>query len=122
MRTAKREFGDHGERLAAAFLERRGFRVLARNATVPRVGEIDLVLLAADGGLVFVEVKARRGGAFGPPEEAVTAAKRRTLAACAEAWREAHGWTARPWRIDVVAVDVSRGAFGLRHLEGVSMD
>lgn len=122
MPTAKREFGDHGERLAAAFLERRGFRVLARNVRLGRLGEIDLVLLAADGGLVFVEVKARRGRAFGPPEEAVTAAKRRTIAACAEAWREAHGWTARPWRIDVVAIDLSRGASGLRHVEGIALD
>ena len=121
MKTARRRFGDEGEGLAAAFLARRGFRVLARNVRVPRVGEIDLVAL--DGpALVFVEVKTRRDRAFGPPEEAVTPAKRRTLAACAEAWRTGRGWTARPWRIDVVAVDLSSGRPDIRHLEGIALE
>ena len=129
MRTAKREFGDAGEDLAAAFLARRGFRVLARNARVPRIGEIDIVALdptspkglrgASPGTLVFVEVKTRRDGAFGLPEEAVTPAKLRTLAACAEAWRAAKGWTDRPYRIDVVAIDAAAQPPVIRLLEAV---
>jgi len=131
MRTEKRKFGDEGEGMAAAFLARRGFRVLARNARVPRIGEIDIVALdpaspkglrgAGGGTLVFVEVKTRRNRAFGPPEEAVTPAKLRTLARCAEAWRNAKGWTARPWRVDVVAVDLSSGRGEIRHLENVEL-
>ena len=121
MRTAKRRFGDEGEGLAAALLARKGFRILARNVRVPRVGEIDIVAL--DGAsLAFVEVKTRRDRAFGPPEEAVTPAKLRAIAACAEAWRHAKGWTARPWRIDVVAIDLSSGAPEARHLEDVRLD
>src|SRR5690348_3468505 len=99
MKTERRAFGDEGEDFAAAFLARRGFRVIARNVRVVRIGEIDVIAL--DGReLVFVEVKTRRDHAFGPPEEAVTPAKLRTIAACAEAWRTAKGWTARPYRID----------------------
>lgn len=121
MRTEKRAFGDEGERMAAAFLARRGFRVIARNVRVPRLGEIDLIAL--DGAvLVFAEVKSRRVRSFGPPEEAVTAAKLRTIAACAEAWRNAKGWTARAWRIDVVAVDLSAARPEIRHLEGVALE
>ena len=121
MRTEKRKFGDEGEEMAAAFLARRGFRLLARNARVSRIGEIDVVAL--DGAtLVFVEVKTRRDRAFGPPEEAVTRSKLRTLAACAEAWRNAKGWTARPWRVDVVAVDLAGGRGEIRHLRGVALD
>jgi putative endonuclease len=120
MITARRKFGDEGEAMAAAFLARRGFRVLARNVRVGRLGELDLVAL--DGReLVFVEVKTRRGGEFGPPEEAVTPAKLRRIAACAEAWRVAKGWTARAWRVDVVAVDLSGGGIGIRHLPGVAL-
>jgi len=132
MKTARRRFGDEGEAAAAAFLARRGFRVLARNVRVPRVGEIDIVALdptspsglrgASGGTLVFVEVKTRRNDAFGPPEEAVTPAKLRTLAACAEAWRNATGWRDRPYRIDVVAVDLAAGRGDIRHLKGVALD
>jgi len=121
METERRRFGNAGEDLAAAFLARRGFRVVARNARVPRVGEIDIVALDR-GVLVFVEVKTRRDHAFGPPEEAVTPAKLRTIAACADAWRNAKGWTDRAWRIDVVAVDLAPGRTGIRHLEDIALD
>ncbi|HJV33366.1 MAG TPA: YraN family protein [Patescibacteria group bacterium] len=121
MRTAMRKFGDEGEDAAAAFLARRGFRVLARNVRVPRVGELDLIALDGDE-LVFVEVKTRRDRSFGPPEEAVTPAKLRTIAACAEAWRNGRGWTDRPWRVDVVAVDASGRSPDIRHLRGVALD
>ena len=120
MRTERRKFGDRGEDCAAAFMARKGLRVLARNVRLGRLGEIDIIAL--DGStLVFVEVKTRRDRAFGPPEEAVTAAKSRTLAACAEAWRNAKGWSGRPWRLDVVAVDLS-GKPETRHLEDVRLD
>lgn len=121
MITARRKFGDEGEALAAAFLMRRGFRILARNVSVGRVGEIDLIAL--DGReLVFIEVKARRDRAFGSPEEAVTPAKLRRVAAAAEAWRAAKGWAARAWRIDVVAVDLAGGGREIRHLPGVALE
>lgn len=121
MRTERRKFGDDGESLAAAFLARRGFRMLARNVRISRLGEIDFIAL--DGStLVFVEVKTRRDRTFGPPEEALTPSKLRTIAACAEAWRNAKGWTARPHRIDVVAVDLSSGTTEIRHLKDVAID
>lgn len=121
METARRRFGNEGERLAADFLRRKGFRILERQARVARFGEIDLVTLDPRGALVFVEVKTRRDRAFGPPEEAVTPSKLRTLAACAEAWRSARGWTDRPYRLDVVAVDLAGAAPETRHLENVAL-
>lgn len=121
MPTGRRIFGDAGETTAAGYLARRGFRLLARNVRISRIGEIDIVAL--DGAeLVFVEVKTRRDRAFGPPEEAVTPAKLRTIAACADAWRNAKGWTARAWRIDVVAVDLAAGTPDIRHLKGVALE
>jgi putative endonuclease len=121
METERRRFGNRGEDMAAAFLAREGFRILARNARVPRIGEIDIVALDR-GVLVFVEVKTRRDHAFGPPEESVTPSKLRTLSACADAWRNAKGWTARAWRIDVVAIDLASGKAGIRHLEDIALE
>jgi putative endonuclease len=50
--------GRRGERVAAAYLSRRGYTVLAHNARTRR-GEIDLIALDRDA-LVFVEIKTRR--------------------------------------------------------------
>ncbi len=121
MPTERRKFGDEGEGMAAALLARLGFRVLARNVRMGRLGEIDLIAL--DGQeLVFVEVKTRRDRSFGPPEEAVTPSKLRTIAACADGWRNRKGWTGRAWRIDIVAVDLTAGTPDIRHLKGVALD
>lgn len=118
MDSERKVIGNHGEDLAAAFLRSRGFRILERQARVSRMGEIDIVAL--DGQtLVFVEVKARRGSSFGAPEEAVTSSKLRTIAACAESWRNAKGYLARPYRIDVVAIDLTLREPSIRHLESV---
>lgn len=115
--SARKRLGGAGERLAAAWLEERGYRVLARNWRCP-YGELDLVAERA-GELVFVEVKTRRGERLGAPEEAVTATKRRHLVASAAAYLDAAGEGAaeRPYRIDVIAVDLAPSGrlLGLRH-------
>jgi putative endonuclease len=70
-----------------------------------RFGEIDLI--AEQGGrIVFVEVKARRGNAFGLPAEAVTRRKRERIARVALAYLQQRGWLERPCRFDVVEVHV----------------
>ena len=48
----RRKFGDSGEELAAKFLEKKGFKVIARKYRT-RSGEIDLVCLDGDE-VVFV--------------------------------------------------------------------
>ncbi len=63
---ARGTLGSSGERLAAGWLEARGFRVLARNWRCA-YGELDLIAEEA-GELVFIEVKTRRGIAHGAPE------------------------------------------------------
>lgn len=90
------------ERRAAAFLRRRGYRLLAVNYRT-RWGEIDLI--ARQGRcLVFVEVKGRRTLRFGTPEEAITPRKRRRLINTACHYLQQHPWTG-PIRFDVVALD-----------------
>jgi putative endonuclease len=104
--------GPAGERAAAKLLRRAGYRVLARNVKVPG-GEADLVCLAPDRRtVVIVEVKARRRGASEallsettPPEASVHAEKRRNLARIARTLARINGWTGRPLRIDIVAVE-----------------
>ena len=58
----RRELGQAGERLAADHLRAKGYRIVERNRRTA-TGEIDLIVTAPDGTLVFVEVRARRGAA-----------------------------------------------------------
>ena len=60
--------------------------------------------------LAFVEVRTRRGGALGTPEESVTRTKRWRLIATAQHYLQEQASTSH-WRIDLVAVEVDqRGA------------
>lgn len=107
--------GRSGERLAATWLEARGYRIAGRNWRCP-YGELDLI--AEDGDeLVFVEVKTRRGARMGTPEEAITRVKRRRLVESALAYLTEHGMEERLYRIDVVAVDLAPSGklLGVRH-------
>ena len=102
MPSARSKLGAQGERIAAARLEAQGMTIEARNYRT-RFGEIDLV--AHDGAeTVFVEVRTRRGGAYGTPEESLTRRKRARLALAAQEYLQERGGAERPWRIDLAAV------------------
>ena len=102
----RRALGRLGERLAAAHLERQGFRIVARNVHT-RQAELDLIALEHHT-LCFIEVRLRSSSAFGTPEESVDARKQRRIRAAA---RTALATLALPryrhLRFDVVAVDAS---------------
>jgi putative endonuclease len=114
MADARPQLGLDGEEEARRFLERLGYRILARRFR-SRLGEIDLV--AEDGAtIVFVEVKTRRTSGAGSPEESVTPAKQRKIVRMAETFLLARGLHGRNCRFDVVAVDAGTGKLAVRHL------
>lgn len=105
------ETGLEGEKVAAAWLEERGFRVLERRFRCGKT-DIDLVAAAPDGSLRFVEVKSRTRGKDGAtfvgfsdfdPERAIDPAKARQLIGAAEQYMKLKGLTAET-AIDLVAV------------------
>jgi putative endonuclease len=102
---ARQGLGRTGERLAAEKLERCGYHILERNFRCPH-GEIDLIA-EQQQELVFVEVKTRRGTAYGRPEEAVTVRKQRKIVQVALYYLDIHACSERSWRVDVVAVQMS---------------
>ena len=107
MSRARVALGKTGEDLACRELERRGYAIVARRYR-QRNGEIDIV--ARDGPtLVFVEVKARDGRAFGEAAEAVSAYKRRRIAQLAVGYMTRHHLANCPCRFDVVSIHVESG-------------
>lgn len=104
--------GRRGERMAARFLEREGFRLVASNFRLA-VGrntrgqvihnEIDIV--AYEGAtLCFVEVKTRQSDFFALPESNVDRRKQRQITRAARAYRRAFNLRAARFRYDVVSV------------------
>ena len=95
--------GKTGEDLAVRELQRRGYEILDRRWR-SRAGEIDII--ARDGAtVVFVEVKAREGCAFGGGADAVTARKRQRIVRLAQEYLARHRLGDCPCRFDVVAID-----------------
>jgi putative endonuclease len=105
-KAARQGLGRTGERMAGEALMRQGYSILERNFRC-RYGEVDLVA-EHEGELVFVEVKTRRGTAFGRPEEAVTFRKQQKILEVATYYLDAHDCSQRSWRIDVVAVQFNQ--------------
>ena len=96
-----REHGSAAEQKAAAYLEKKGFAILAQNYQTP-YGETDIVAL--DGGyIVFIEVKSRFGDKYGYGREAVTGAKQQRYRNCAMYFLQRNHYD-RPVRFDVVEV------------------
>ena len=107
MPTSRTRLGTWGEGLAGRFLQNKGYRILATNYR-SSYGEVDIV--ARDGEeLVFIEVRTRRGGSFGAPEESLSKAKiRRLLNTCQEyVQRTAEEDT--EWRVDLVCIYLGPG-------------
>ncbi len=102
-----RTLGERGERLAARYLNRLGYKILARHAS-GKLGELDLVAL--DGQtIVFVEVKTRQSLQHGHPAEAVDFQKQRRLTRAALGYLRRYGLLEQPARFDVVAITWPQG-------------
>ena len=111
MTASRRALGSWGERQARLYLEAKGYTLLAANFRT-RNGEIDLVTRQGSE-LVFIEVKTRRGGAFGGPEESISPSRAERLALVAEEYMQSSGCgsydSESEWRIDLVCLNLDRG-------------
>ena len=107
MPTLRSRLGDWGEELAVRFLRKNGYTILTTNYRCA-YGEVDIV--AMDGEeLVFVEVKTRRPGNFGTPEESVSPHKLRRLAATCQDYLQKSGQENIQWRVDLISVRLEKG-------------
>jgi putative endonuclease len=104
--TSTRQAGAAAENLALQHLQAAGLRLLERNYRTPGRGggEIDLIMRAPDGTVVFVEVRQRTGSQHGGAAGSVSATKQRRIVLAARHYLQR--WRAPPaCRFDVVAID-----------------
>ncbi len=117
MNSHSKWLGRYGEDLAAQYLARLGYEILARNAST-RAGELDIV--ARDGQtLVFVEVKTRASLSAGEPLSAITESKLAQLRRLAAAWCAAKRVPNGQVRFDAIGVLVRSGRVSIQHLKQV---
>jgi len=103
LKTEKRRIGDLGERLAARYLKKHGYKILEKNF-VAEGNEIDIIASLGDV-VAFVEVKTRsyKEGEALSPAAAVTPEKMRKIIKTAKCYAayHAHG---KILRLDVIEI------------------
>ena len=115
MAHAPHELGQAGEAAAAAYLQARGYEVLARSYRHGRA-EVDLVLKFGTELLVFAEVKTRSSSQFGPPETCVSARKKELFRQAATHLQEELDWRG-DIRFDILALTLLNSGFRVEHFE-----
>ena len=104
--------GRAGEEMAARFLRKTGYRLVAANFVAPVgrnsrgavvTGEIDLVALDGDV-LCFVEVKTRRSDDFASPLAAIDLRKQRQITRTARVYRKIFDLAGVAYRFDAVTI------------------
>ena len=105
--------GDAAEAAALAWLARAGLKLIETNYRTPGRGggEIDLVMRAADGTLVFVEVRQRSGDLHGGAAASIGAVKQRRIILAARHYLTRFA-SPPPCRFDVVLVNGALGQGG----------
>ena len=112
-----KRLGRWGQQQAEWYLKRRGLTSIARNFSYAG-GELDLVMGAPDGTVVFVEVKARQSEAFAPAAAAVNQNKRQHILRTARRFLSQFKIADKALRFDIVTVVLeATGPAVIKHYE-----
>ena len=103
--------GNFGESKAAHFLQRKGYKIIARNFRC-RVGEVDIIA-QKENFIVFVEVKLRKNADYAEAREFVTLSKQRRIKSAAKLWLVHNESELQP-RFDVIEIYAPAGLYSLR--------
>ena len=110
-----RASGDLGEEIARRYLSRKGYEVVESNYRTRR-GELDLIS-RFHNILVIVEVKLRRGTAYGTPLEAVTPLKQQAIRLMTEEYLAERAPEFQALRFDVIGILIRSGRPEITHIE-----
>jgi putative endonuclease len=120
--------GKIGEDIACKYLLEKGYKIIARNHR-EKSDEIDIIAIAGDKTLVFIEVKTMQGpinSSFGiVPEDQLTSDKFRKISRVCVRFSSKHPDLIddeKGWRIDLVAITLmgdSEDDFESAHYENI---
>jgi len=101
-----KKLGAYGESLAANFLIKRNYKIIAKNFRSPD-GEIDLIAKNKNQELIFVEVKTRTADLYGYPEHAVNQVKIKKIIKTAQHYLEINRIEAI-WELAIISVEINK--------------
>jgi len=105
-----------GEEVAAEYLKKRGYEIIAKNYRYNRA-ETDIICLG-NGVLIFAEVKTRSSLSFGLPEESIARSKIKQLVKSAEGFiSENPVYENYEKRFDVIAINAKGNEIKINHIE-----
>ena len=114
MLNSRQNLGQSGEDIAAKFLSKSGYTLLARNYR-RRCGEIDII--AKKGGdLIFVEVKTRSDDYHMHPRHAVTSEKQKSIIYAAENYLKRYNID-KESRFDIISIISNGKTVEIEHIE-----
>jgi len=116
------DIGPLGESFACDFLISKSYKILYRNYSMPRWGELDIIALDKEE-LVFIEVKSRTNNNYGDPLDAITQYKLKALRRTINYFltHEGREFLDRPYRIDAVSIVIDLNNKSLVAIDQVSL-
>jgi putative endonuclease len=125
--TQKRNFGNWGEKIAAKYLQNKGYKILDanfQNGSGRRLGEIDIIALDKKSNeLVFAEVKTRELNKYSDtnPEENITFSKLHKMEKIAQTYLKIKKSEDSAWRFDALSVwlDAKNKRAKIKHIIGL---
>jgi putative endonuclease len=108
------DLGKRGEDLAADYLSKKGFEIVARNYKFKR-SEIDIVT-RKDGLLVIVEVKTRASDFMAGPRQTITKNKQKAIIRAANYYIQNKDLDCET-RFDIVSVILTDKYKSIEHIE-----
>ncbi|KIC61814.1 YraN family protein [Chryseobacterium taiwanense] len=109
------DFGKKAEDLAVEFLQKNGYKILARNFRFQKA-EIDIIA-EKDNLIIVVEVKARSTDAFILPQEAVNKTKIKLIVSATDHYLEEFNKN-QEVRFDIISVlPDEKGNLTIEHIE-----
>lgn len=125
----KKQTGETGEKIAAGFLERKGYEILDtnyQNTSGRRLGEIDIIAREKKSEeIVFVEVKTREYQKYKNtlPEENITYSKLKKLEKIANAFLYNHNLREKSYRFDAISIwlDLAFKRAKIKHIKNICL-
>lgn len=118
-KSSNKKTGAAGEKFAAEYLEKAGYKILEKNFHYSRFSEIDIIAKEKDT-IVFVEVKTRTTSNYGHPLEAITPKKLEHIFQTAQYYLQKTDEKYKNYRIDVISI-LGADKYELEHLKNISL-